>query len=137
MHILVLGAGAIGSVFGGLLTKAGHRVMLVGRAAHMEAVRAQGISIGGLWGEQLITNLETATSVAQLPTSSFDVVLLTTKSYDTASAIQEALPVVGPETLVVSLQNGLGNLEVIDLSDNVSWQDRYPAPWGTCPTSGG
>ena len=119
MQILVLGAGAIGSVFGGLLAKAGHRVMLVGRAAHMEAVRAQGISIGGLWGEQLITNLETATSVAQLPTSSFDVVLLTTKSYDTASAIQEALPVVGPETLVVSLQNGLGNLEVIEAAVGV------------------
>ena len=119
MQILVLGAGAIGSVFGGLLAKAGHRVMLVGRAAHMEAVRAQGLSIGGLWGEQLITNLETATGVAQFPSDSIDVVLLTTKSYDTASAIQEALPVVGPETLVVSLQNGLGNLEVIEAAVGV------------------
>ncbi len=114
MNFLVLGAGAIGSVFGGLLAKDGHHVALVGRKAHMDAVREQGLSIGGILGEHLVTGMETATDVASLPAHAYDAVLITTKSYDTALAIREALPAVGPDTLVVSLQNGLGNLEVIE-----------------------
>ena len=114
MRFLVMGAGAIGSVFGGLLAKDGHDVALVGRQPHMGAVRDHGLSIGGIWGEHLVLGVETATDVASLPPHVYDAVLITTKAYDTADAVREALPAVGPETLVVSLQNGLGNLEVIE-----------------------
>lgn len=115
MRVLVMGAGAIGSVFGGLLAQAGHAVTLLGRAAHMEAIRAQGLAIGGIWGEHLVRSLVTVTSISELspPPPPFDAVLITTKSYDTEAAVCQALPFLGPSSLVVSLQNGLGNLETI------------------------
>ncbi len=114
MRILVMGAGAIGSVFGGLLARAGHEITLIGRAPHMEAIQEHGLVISGIWGIHIIENIATTTEVGDLPKDSrFDAVLITTKAYDTASAVESVLPLVGPDTLVVSLQNGLGNLETI------------------------
>jgi 2-dehydropantoate 2-reductase len=57
MRILVMGAGAMGSVVGGLLAKAGHDVTLVGRAAHMEAIRRDGLRITGIWGDHHVRGL--------------------------------------------------------------------------------
>jgi len=113
MNILVMGAGAVGSVFGGFLAKAGHRVCLVGRAGHMMAIQEQGLHISGIWGEHLVRNLEVFTTMADVPPEHFDLVLITTKSYDTEEATRQVLPLVSGDTLVVSLQNGLGNVEAI------------------------
>lgn len=113
MNILVMGAGAIGSVFGGLLAQKGHRVHLVGRLAHMAAIRERGLDITGLWGEHHVVGLETHVSAVEIAHQSFDLVLITTKAYDTAPATGQALRLIGPATLVASLQNGLGNVEAI------------------------
>lgn len=113
MNILVMGAGAVGSVFGGFLAKAGHQVCLVGRERHMAAIRETGLQIEGIWGEHVVRNLGTSTTIGDVPPEPFDLVLITTKSYDTGEAARQVLPVITGKTLVVSLQNGLGNVDVI------------------------
>lgn len=113
MKVLVMGAGAIGSVAGGMLARDGHQVHLVGRPAHMEAVRRDGLLISGLWGQHWVRGLGAHPSVAEVPPEDFAVVLIATKTYDTREAASAIAPLVGPHTLVASLQNGLGNAEII------------------------
>jgi 2-dehydropantoate 2-reductase len=111
MDILIMGAGAIGSVFGGFLAKAGHKVTLLGRQWHMAAVEKTGLRITGIWGEHLVTTLSAKTS--PLPLDKFDLVLLTVKSYQSRDAMAEIGRSLSTEAPVLSLQNGLGNLETI------------------------
>jgi 2-dehydropantoate 2-reductase len=113
MKILVMGAGSIGSVFGGFLAEGGHSVTLVGRPAHMAAIERDGLRIGGIWGDHHVTDLRTVTSCDQLAGETFELVVLSVKTYDTKQAIQEAAPLVAPDGLVVSFQNGLGNAEIV------------------------
>ncbi|MBN2100068.1 MAG: 2-dehydropantoate 2-reductase [Dehalococcoidia bacterium] len=113
MNILVMGAGAVGSAVGGFLGRGGHRVSLVGRDPHMAAIRERGLRIEGIWGEHLIRGLRVFTSVQEVPREHFDLVLVTTKSYDTGDAAREILPLLLEDSLVISLQNGLGNVETI------------------------
>jgi 2-dehydropantoate 2-reductase len=113
MNILVMGAGAVGSAVGGFLGQAGHRVALVGRDPHMAAIRERGLRIEGIWGEHLIRGLRTFTNIREVPREHFDLVLVTTKSYDTGEAAKQVLPWLSEDSLVISLQNGLGNVETI------------------------
>lgn len=113
MNILIMGAGALGSVVGGFMAKAGHAVTLIGRETHMQAIHARGLDITGIWGDHHIEGLRTHTGAAGLEGQSFDLVLVTVKSYDTRRAVDAVRPLVGPETLVCSYQNGLGNAEIV------------------------
>lgn len=120
MRVLVMGAGAMGSVAGGLLAKAGHDVTLVGRAGHIDAVRASGLRITGIWGEHHVVSLRAQTSTQGLKAGDFDLILITAKSYDTRNVVCEAAALVDGATLVCSYQNGLGNAEII--AEVVGWQ---------------
>lgn len=119
MKVLVMGAGALGSILGGFLARAGHAVTLVGRKAHMDAVRDQGLHVTGIWGEHTIGGLAAYTSVDEIAGRDFDVVFIAVKSYDTPSAIAQAAPLLSENTLVVSYQNGLGNAEAI--AEAIGW----------------
>ncbi len=110
MKILIFGAGALGSVFGGFLSRE-HEVTLIGREPHMRAIARRGLRISGIWGEHTFTRLRALTSVEQLPEKRFDLVMITTKSYDTATAVREVAPFAGDG--VLSMQNGIGNEETI------------------------
>ncbi len=113
MNILIFGAGAMGSVFGGFLSQE-HEVTLIGRQEHMRAIAERGLRISGIWGEHHFTRLSALTSVEQIPERErFDLIMITTKSYDTAKAVEEVAPLVGEGTAVLSMQNGIGNEEVI------------------------
>lgn len=107
MEILIFGAGAIGSFFGGRLARR-HDVSLVGRAEHVEAIRSRGLRISGKTA--MIAKPKAATAVPR--GSNPDIVFVTTKSYDTASAMR-ALDRFASRALFVTLQNGLGNAEMI------------------------
>ncbi len=110
--ILVAGAGAIGSIIGAMLHRAGHRVTLLGRKAHMDAIARDGLRITGLLGDHTIRGLDTASDPAALR-ERYAVILCTVKSYDTA-AIADAIAMhLLEDGVVVSLQNGLGNLETL------------------------
>jgi len=102
--IMVLGAGAIGSLFGGLLSDFGYDVTLVGRASHVKAIKENGLIVSGFTDKTIEVDATTE------PVES-DIVFLTVKSYDTEQAIRE-IP-ISKETIVVSIQNGLNNLETI------------------------
>lgn len=110
--MLVAGAGALGSVFGGLVARAGTRVTLLGRPAHMTAVRERGLAVEGLFGSHRVRDLECATAVNELR-GPYDAILLTVKSWDTGAMIERVAPLLSPEGVVLCLQNGLGNLEAV------------------------
>ncbi len=123
MNILVVGAGAIGSLMGGKLAESGQAVTLVGRAPLVEAVRRQGLRL--ILGQEtrVIRNVQAAGSIAealqqaQTQEQPFDLAILTVKSYDTEVTLAElaqALESTGaPVPLLLSLQNGVGNEEAM------------------------
>jgi len=116
MKILVLGAGSLGSVFGGFLAKNGHEVILFGREHCINPVSSRGLYIEGIWGNHHITNIKGYSSlnkIIQTEGRAFDLTLLTVKSYDTKELINNYQQTFGHTHLTVSLQNGLGNLETI------------------------
>jgi 2-dehydropantoate 2-reductase len=108
--VLVAGAGALGSVVGGLLARAGWPVTLLGRPAHMAAVRAGGLAVAGLFGEHHVTGLACATDVRELD-GTYGTVLLTVKAWDTAATAAAVAPHLAGDGMLVCLQNGLGNME--------------------------
>ena len=105
MRFLVFGAGAMGSLIGGLLAQK-HDVTLVARKAHVEAIRKQGLVIHGRTELRVEPRAVETAADAYRP----DVVLLTVKSYDTETAVRELRPFWQTAT-ILSLQNGLGNVE--------------------------
>lgn len=109
-RIGVMGAGAIGSVIGGMLARNGHKITLVGRKPHMDEIKKNGLHISGIWGEHTIRDLN---AVTEPPQECQDIVILTVKSFDTAGAAAEAFPMVGTNTVIISIQNGLGNIETL------------------------
>jgi 2-dehydropantoate 2-reductase len=113
LRIAVAGAGAVGSVFGGKLAAAGHEVLLVGRDPHMATVARDGLQITGIFGETLVCP-RVATDLAVAGTTpACDVVLVSVKSHATAAVAAAVAAWPDPPPLVVSLQNGLGNVEVL------------------------
>jgi 2-dehydropantoate 2-reductase len=122
MRALVMGAGAIGSVFGGFLAGAGHSVTLVGREPHMKQVREKGLRITGIWGDHEVAIERCFASAQGLADAGerFDLVLIAVKSHDTAAAAEAVRPLLTDESLVISLQNGLGNTEKI--AERVGWE---------------
>ncbi|HAU32724.1 MAG: 2-dehydropantoate 2-reductase [Desulfotomaculum sp. 46_80] len=121
MRILIAGAGALGSVFGGFLRKAGHQVTLFGRVWHLDEIREKGLRIEGIWGSHNVGNFILATSPDKL-TEPYDLILVTVKSYDTETMAWKLAPFVKNGSLTVSLQNGLGNTEILSSvlgADNV------------------
>ncbi len=112
LRVLVAGAGAVGSVVGGLLARAGHEVTLYGRRPHLDAIAARGLAIEGLWGEHRVGDLVGAVVVDDLA-EPYDAILLTVKSYDTAAMLAAVAPLVAADGCVIALQNGLGNVEQV------------------------
>lgn len=113
MKILVMGTGALGSVFGGFLRLAGHELTLVGRKPHMDAIRNEGLEISGLWGDFTARGFTAVETLSRPPETLFDLALLPVKSHDTLTAAKQLAPFLAPDGLAVSLQNGLGNAEIL------------------------
>ena len=105
-----MGAGAIGSLFGGLLSKSGEDVTLVGRPDHVKTINKDGLKMDGVSGEHVI-KLNATSNPGDLGTT--DLILLTVKAYDVDKAVREINSVVEPETSVLCLQNGLGIVDFV------------------------
>jgi 2-dehydropantoate 2-reductase len=110
--ILIAGAGAIGSILGAMLREAGHDVALLGRGSHLDAIRGDGLRVSGILGDHYAKDFTLASDPARLE-GPFDLILLTVKSYDTASMADRIQHLLAPDGLVVSMQNGVGNLDVL------------------------
>lgn len=105
MRVLVFGAGAVGSVAAVLLS-ARHEVAVAVRGERGERIAREGITITGA--------VERTVRTGTRPEGRYDLILVTTKAYDTAAAAEAVAPFAGEDTAVVSLQNGLGNLELLE-----------------------
>ncbi|MBR8257560.1 ketopantoate reductase family protein [Burkholderia ambifaria] len=111
MKICILGAGALGSAIGGCLSEAGSDVYLVSNAAdHIEAMRANGLR---LREEGQDRNVKVNAALDSIEIGPVDLVVLLVKSFHTRVAIEGASSLIGPNTVVLSLQNGLGHEEVL------------------------
>jgi 2-dehydropantoate 2-reductase len=108
--VLIAGAGALGSVFGGLLARGGWPVVLLGRRRHVDAIARDGLRIEGLFGDHVVHGCDVVDDVGRLR-GSFRHVLLTVKSYDTEAMVRAVAPHLAADGSLVSLQNGLGNVE--------------------------
>jgi 2-dehydropantoate 2-reductase len=109
MRYLILGAGALGTVFGAFLLRAGQQVDFLGRGAHFQRLLTTGLRLDGIWGEFALGPVTTPGPHPE----PYDIILLCVKSFDTRSACEEARALLAPGGLIISLQNGLGNLEEI------------------------
>src|ERR1700722_13161802 len=108
MNIAIMGAGAIGCYFGAVLAQAGHSVVLIGRAAHIDAVNRHGLLLEtkAFKGYIPVQGSTDASAVAGA-----DLVLFCVKSRDTESAGLSMAPYLKPATQVLSVQNGVDNAE--------------------------
>jgi 2-dehydropantoate 2-reductase len=106
MHVAVIGAGAVGCYYGGLLLKAGHDVTFIGRQPHVDAINADGLLLDTKTFKGHLP-AKAATDTATLAAS--DMVLVCVKSADTEQAGRSLAGRVLPETSVLSLQNGVDN----------------------------
>jgi len=111
MRICILGAGALGSTFGAWLSEAGHDTWLLNRPnAHIEAIGRDGLEVETPDGSRRV---QVRAAVAAEAVGVVDLVVVLVKSFATAAAMTQALALVGPHTLVLSLQNGLGHEELL------------------------
>jgi 2-dehydropantoate 2-reductase len=112
MKIAVIGAGAMGSIFGARFAESGHDVVLVDVADPLVTkLNADGVTIRAKDGSERVVQVKATTEPASVGT--VDVVVFFTKCYHTASAAAAARPLVGADTVVASLQNGWGNGDVL------------------------
>jgi 2-dehydropantoate 2-reductase len=111
MRIAIFGSGGVGGYFGGRLASAGHEVSFIARGAHLAALKARGLRIESPLGAvhlQQVTATDDPSTVGPV-----DVVFFTVKLYDTSAALTQLAPLVGPDTSVISFQNGVDSVEVL------------------------
>src|SRR5260370_11841043 len=109
MRIAVIGTGGIGGPYGASLANAGADVTFVARGAHLAAMRENGLRVEGDRGETLVQPAQATDDIAGI--GPVDYVLLCVKLWDVESAGGQIRPIVGPETAVVPLQNGVDSAE--------------------------
>jgi 2-dehydropantoate 2-reductase len=105
MRITVVGAGGVGGAFGAALAKAGGDVTFVARGAHLAAMRTRGLSVLGPRGDIHLGSVRATDEPASI--GRVDLVLFCVKLWDVESAGAAILPLVGPDTAVIPLQNGI------------------------------
>jgi 2-dehydropantoate 2-reductase len=111
MKWIVMGTGGVGGYFGGRLAQAGHEVWFVARGVELAALRRDGLRVESVRGDFTIEPAHAVEDPAEAGVA--DVVLVAVKSWQTAEAAQALRPAVGPETSVLSLQNGATAAEEI------------------------
>jgi 2-dehydropantoate 2-reductase len=116
MKVAVFGAGGIGAYYGSGFAQGGADVHLIARGSHLDALRHDGLTIETADGT-VHQDLHATADPAEI--GPVDVVLFCVKSYDTESAAPALRPLLGPDTAVVSLQNGIDNEPKI--ADAVGW----------------
>jgi len=109
-RVAVVGAGAVGGYFGGMLARAGARVTLIGRPAHVEVWTRDGLFLDSLHFQERVA-VTASTDIAAAADA--DLVLFCVKSLDTETTAHQLAPHVGGDALIVSLQNGVDNVEHI------------------------
>src|SRR4051795_8934732 len=109
MRIAVVGAGGVGGGFGAALAKAGADVSFIARGAHLAAMKSQGLKVQSSRGDTHLVPTQATDNPAD--TGPVDIVLFCVKLWDVESAGEHIKPLVGPQTGVIPLQNGIDAAE--------------------------
>jgi 2-dehydropantoate 2-reductase len=120
VKIAILGAGAIGGYYGGLLAHSGQQVTFLARGAHLAAIRERGLRVESVHGDFEVHPAQATDDPAQV--GPVDLVVVAVKDYDLEAAAEKARPLIGLETAALPLLNGL------DAADRLAavWGDRHP-----------
>ncbi len=108
--VAVVGAGAVGCFYGAMLARAGARVILIGRAVHVDAIARDGLRLD-MAGQVETLRVEASTDLAAVRDA--DLVLFCVKSTDTDAVARDLAPLLGPHAAILSLQNGVENAATI------------------------
>ena len=111
MKVVMMGSGGVGGYYGARLAQAGHEVVFVARGEHAQAIRQSGLRVKSELGDALIHPARVVEDPAQAGTA--DLVVLAVKLWDSEAAARSLRPIVGAQTIAVSLQNGVEKDEVL------------------------
>ncbi|WP_339061458.1 2-dehydropantoate 2-reductase [Tepidibacillus marianensis] len=117
MKIAVMGAGAVGGYYGGLLAQNGHEVTLIARGEHLKALQQNGLTVKSVHGD---FHLELPAVEDPTGIGTIDLVLYTIKAFERTEVTRKLLPILREDTIVLNLLNGLGNEEMI--AEVVGWE---------------
>ena len=110
MRIAVMGSGGIGGYLGARLAQAGEDVIFIARGSHLEAMQQNGLRVESPLGEILLRHVSATERPADVGV--VDIVVFAVKAYDTESAAAAIVPLIGPATRVVTLQNGVDKMRL-------------------------
>lgn len=105
MKIMMMGSGGVGAYYGGLLAQQGNDVTFIARGAHLQALQENGLQVKSVHGDFAIRPAKATDNPAEA--GSMDLILLCVKTYDTLDAVKALQSAIGPQTVVMSLQNGV------------------------------
>lgn len=111
MRIAIMGSGGVGGYFGGRLAASGQDVVFIARGAHLAALRTHGLRVESPKGNLSLPPVKATDTPAEIGHA--DVVLLSVKMYDVEAAAAAIAPLIGPETVVVTLQNGVEAVDMV------------------------
>ena len=117
MHVVIMGAGAVGGYFGSALSKNGVDVTFVARGQHLEHMKKYGLKIDSYWGNFLVKSRFTD-SLENIKKA--DLIIQATKLYSNSSALPLLKPVIGTNTVILTIQNGISSGEII--SEYYDWE---------------
>ena len=105
MKFAIFGAGAVGGYFGGCLAQAGHQVSFIARGGHLESLRRNGLRVSSIDGDFSIPKVNATDETVDI--GPVDVVLVTVKTWQLTDAIRSMKPLIGSDTVLVPLLNGV------------------------------
>ena len=109
MRFAILGSGAVGGYFGAKLARSGEDVTFIARGAHLEAIRSRGLAIQSAHLGDFVARAPAESDTAKI--GHVDVAIVSVKAYDNATALPMLKPLIGPETVVMTLQNGVDSVD--------------------------
>jgi 2-dehydropantoate 2-reductase len=112
-----MGAGSVGSLFGGLIANTGQEVILIGRKQHIQAIKNNKLKIKGLHKKEIeipaVESPNEAKLILDEKKTIPKIVLITTKAHQTAFAVEQLKEIISKQTILLSIQNGIGTEEII------------------------
>lgn len=111
MRFAILGSGAVGGYFGAKLARSGQDVTFVARGAHLEAIRQHGLQVQSASLGDFVVHAPAESDTTRI--GPVDVVIVSVKAYDNATALPMLRPMVGPDTVVLTLQNGVDSVDEV------------------------
>jgi 2-dehydropantoate 2-reductase len=115
MRIAIFGSGGVGGYFGGRLAQAGYDVTFIARGEHLAAMRESGLRVDSVVGDFVLDKVQVTDDPKQV--GKVDFVICAVKAWQVAAAAKNMIPMIGPDTLIIPLQNGLDASE--DLSGSL------------------